>query len=183
MRRQTTATGRKNVSNMTPETKDIEFSPLEESSNNTEALKQSQTFGESTEEVSTGDNQSSATGNSSLNGEFSPGQNSSVFTVENVQACRSQRLSKQQRREKRIFITLTYILSSYMICWFPFYIAFDVSAWQPDLVPAGLYSFFFWSTYVNSTLNPLIYAYTNKEFREAFIKVQRMLCMCSKLRE
>lgn len=183
MRRQTAATGRKTVSNLTPETKDIDFTPLEESSNNTEALKQNQTFDESTEESFTGDIQSPATGNGSLNSECSTGQNSTVFTIENVQACRPQRLSKQLKREKRIFITLTYILSSYMICWFPFYIAFDVSAWQPDLVPAGLYSFFFWSTYVNSTLNPLIYAYTNKEFREAFIQVQRMLCMCYKLRE
>ncbi|XP_060552180.1 alpha-2A adrenergic receptor-like [Ruditapes philippinarum] len=96
---------------------------------------------------------------------------------------RAYRVSNSQQREKRIFITLTYVLFSYLICWFPFYIAFDTYAWKPDLVPAGLYSFFFWSTYVNSTLNPFIYAFTNKEFRLAFIKVLRRICGFSKNRE
>ena len=90
------------------------------------------------------------------------------------------RVSHSQQREKRIFITLTYVLFSYLICWFPFYIAFDTYAWKPDLVPAGLYSFFFWSTYVNSTLNPFIYAFTNKEFRLAFIKVLKRMFRLSK---
>jgi hypothetical protein len=93
---------------------------------------------------------------------------------------RSQTVSQNQQRERRIFITLSYVLFSYLICWFPFYIAFDTYAWKPDLVPAGLYSFFFWSTYVNSTLNPFIYAFTNTEFRLAFIKVVKRICGCSK---
>lgn len=89
-----------------------------------------------------------------------------------------QKLLQSQNRERKIFVTLTYVLSSYLICWFPFYIAFDTSAWKPELVPAELYTFFFWMTYVNSTLNPFIYAYTSKEFRSAFMKVLRSLYRC-----
>ncbi|WAR04900.1 ADA2C-like protein [Mya arenaria] len=63
-------------------------------------------------------------------------------------------------RDRRIFITLTYVLSSYLICWFPFYIVFDTYAWALELVPGDLYTFLFWMTYLNSTLNPFIYAYT-----------------------
>ena len=92
-------------------------------------------------------------------------------------------VSPNQQRERRIFITLSYVLFSYLICWFPFYIAFDTYAWKPDLVPAGLYSFFFWSTYVNSTLNPFIYAFTNKEFRLAFLKVVKRICGCLKQKD
>ncbi|KAH3705193.1 hypothetical protein DPMN_080259 [Dreissena polymorpha] len=83
-------------------------------------------------------------------------------------------------RERRIFVTLTFVVGSYLICWFPFYIAFDTYAWAPDFVPADLYTFFFWMTYFNSTLNPFIYAYTNKEFRLAFIKVIKCLCRCKR---
>lgn len=81
-------------------------------------------------------------------------------------------------RDKKIFITLTYVISSYLICWFPFYVTFDTYAWRPELVPSGLYSFFFWMTYVNSTLNPFIYAYTSKDFRTAFARVIRCLYSC-----
>ncbi|KAL4228548.1 7 transmembrane receptor (rhodopsin) [Mactra antiquata] len=87
-------------------------------------------------------------------------------------------LRTNHSRERRIFITLTYVLLSYLICWFPFYIAFDTYAWKPNVVPGDLYTFFFWMTYVNSTLNPFIYAYTSKEFRGAFIKVLSSLCNC-----
>ncbi|WAR04904.1 ADA2C-like protein [Mya arenaria] len=81
-------------------------------------------------------------------------------------------------RERRIFITLTYVLSSYLICWFPYYIVFDTYAWAPELVPGELYTFFFWMTYLNSTLNPFIYAYTSKELRQAFMKVFRRVYRC-----
>ena len=81
-------------------------------------------------------------------------------------------------RDKKIFITLTYVVGSYLICWFPFYVCFDTYAWRPELVPSGLYSFFFWMTYVNSTLNPFLYAYTSKDFRVAFLRVIRCLYSC-----
>ncbi|KAK3582965.1 hypothetical protein CHS0354_027079 [Potamilus streckersoni] len=79
-------------------------------------------------------------------------------------------------RERRMFITLTYILTGYLICWFPFYVTFDAYAWRPELVPEWLYTLFFWMTYFNSTLNPFIYAYTSNKFRRTF---RRMLtCKC-----
>ncbi|KAL3887761.1 hypothetical protein ACJMK2_000154 [Sinanodonta woodiana] len=71
-------------------------------------------------------------------------------------------------RERRMFITLTYILTGYLICWFPFYVTFDTYAWRPELVPEWLYTLFFWMTYFNSTLNPFIYAYTSNKFRRTF---------------
>jgi hypothetical protein len=74
-------------------------------------------------------------------------------------------------KEKRIFITLSYILATYLICWVPFHIIFDLSFFKPELVSAKLYTFGFWLAYFNSTLNPIIYTYSNPEFRRAFKKV------------
>lgn len=91
---------------------------------------------------------------------------------------RTPKATTGNSREQRIFVILTYVVGSYLICWFPFYIAFDTYAWAPDFVPADLYTFFFWLTYFNSTLNPFLYAYTSKDFRLAFIKVIKCLCRC-----
>lgn len=87
--------------------------------------------------------------------------------------------TRASSKEHRIFRTLTYVIVSYLICWFPFYVAWDIYAWLPSLVPDWLYTFFFWMTYINSTLNPVLYAYTNKDFRKAFKVV--MKCSCKRL--
>ena len=86
--------------------------------------------------------------------------------------------SNNYSRDRRIFITLSYVLGSYIICWFPFYITFDTYTWKPELVPDKLYTFFFWLTYANSTLNPIIYAFTSKEFRVAFRKTLKCMYRC-----
>ena len=83
-----------------------------------------------------------------------------------------------QSRDRKIFVTLTYVISSYLILWFPFYVIFDISAWQPELVPGWMYYLFFWTSYFNSTLNPFIYAYTSKDFRRAFARVIRCFYSC-----
>ena len=88
-----------------------------------------------------------------------------------------QKLRRQKQpqtdREKNIFVTLSYIIFSYLACWVPFHLVFDISAIDPDLVPDWLYSFTFWLTYFNSTLNPFLYAYSNREFYGAFKEVMQ----------
>ena len=78
-----------------------------------------------------------------------------------------------QNRERKIFITLTYVLGSYLICWLPFYVVFCMSAWTPDLVPIWVYNLFYWTAFCNSALNPFLYAYSNREFRKSFVRVIR----------
>ena len=84
---------------------------------------------------------------------------------------RRKRINSQHEKEKNIFITLSYIIFFYLICWVPFHFVFDISAINPALVPEYIYTFAFWLTYFNSTLNPFLYAYSNKEFRMAFKEV------------
>ena len=83
-----------------------------------------------------------------------------------------------QNKERRIFITLSYVLGSYLICWLPFYVVFCMSAWTPDLVPTWVFTLFYWTAYFNSTLNPFLYAYSNREFRKSFARVIRSVFFC-----
>lgn len=78
---------------------------------------------------------------------------------------------KEENKEKKAFITLSYIIIGYMICWVPFHIVFDISAINPEVVPEMVYTITFWLTYINSTINPFLYNFSCSEFRRAFKKI------------
>ncbi len=82
-----------------------------------------------------------------------------------------RKVELREDRERKTFVTLSYVIISYFICWVPFHIVFDCSAINPALVPEPVYTATFWLTYFNSTLNPFLYAYSSKEFRVAFKRV------------
>ena len=92
-----------------------------------------------------------------------------------------KRIESHHDKEGKIFVTMSYIVLSYLACWVPFHIVFDCSAINPDLVPEPLYTATFWLTYFNSTLNPFLYAYSSKEFRVAFSNVLKCCCRKQKL--
>ncbi|KAK7102785.1 hypothetical protein V1264_020964 [Littorina saxatilis] len=71
-------------------------------------------------------------------------------------------------KEMKAFVTLSYIVISYLVCWVPFHVVFDVSAVRPDLVPDIVFTVTFWMTYLNSTINPILYNFSSKDFRNAF---------------
>ncbi|XP_069142427.1 alpha-2Da adrenergic receptor-like [Argopecten irradians] len=93
-------------------------------------------------------------------------------TVTKEDVKRQKQLLKRERRndrhERRVFITLTYILIGYIISWLPFHIVFDVSAIAPDKVSEMVYVVTFWMSYCNSTINPFLYNFSSKDFRNAF---------------
>ncbi|KAK0064044.1 alpha-2B adrenergic receptor, partial [Biomphalaria pfeifferi] len=79
--------------------------------------------------------------------------------------------SNRASRERRVFMTLTYIIIAYLVCWVPFHFVFDITSLDPEAVPKVLYDFTFWMTYVNSTINPFLYNFGNSEFKQAFKKI------------
>lgn len=91
----------------------------------------------------------------------------------NAQKQQQKNDRKNDRHERRVFITLTYIIVGYIICWLPFHIVFDISAIAPDMVPALVFNITFWMTYCNSTINPFLYNFSSTDFRNAF---RELLC-------
>jgi len=78
---------------------------------------------------------------------------------------------KAVNKRRKTFITLSYIVLAYMVCWVPFHFVFDVSLANPTIVPEDLYTAAFWMTYVNSGLNPFMYAFSSVDFRKAVIQM------------
>ncbi|XP_076625904.1 octopamine receptor beta-2R isoform X1 [Colletes latitarsis] len=78
--------------------------------------------------------------------------------------------TKSWRAEHKAARTLGIIMGAFLLCWLPFFLWYlttslcGESCYCPDTVVSVL----FWIGYFNSALNPLIYAYFNRDFREAF---------------
>ncbi|XP_058390538.1 alpha-2B adrenergic receptor [Diceros bicornis minor] len=81
----------------------------------------------------------------------------------------------QLTREKRFTFVLAVVIGVFVLCWFPFFFTYSLGAICPQhcKVPHGLFQFFFWIGYCNSSLNPVIYTIFNQDFRRAF---RRILC-------
>ena len=74
---------------------------------------------------------------------------------------------------RKAFITLSYIVIAYVVCWVPFQFVFDVSLARPEAVSGDLYTAMFWLAYINSGLNPFMYAFSSPDFRGAVVRMIR----------
>lgn len=76
-------------------------------------------------------------------------------------------------REKRFTFVLAVVIGVFVVCWFPFFFLYSLSAICPQScqIPDSTFKFFFWIGYCNSSLNPVIYTIFNQDFRKAFRKI------------
>ncbi|KAH8332534.1 hypothetical protein KR074_004938 [Drosophila pseudoananassae] len=82
----------------------------------------------------------------------------------------------KMKREHKAARTLGIIMGTFILCWLPFFLWYTLSmTCAVCQVPDIVVSILFWIGYFNSTLNPLIYAYFNRDFREAFRNT--LLCL------
>ncbi|XP_021064309.1 5-hydroxytryptamine receptor 1A [Mus pahari] len=87
----------------------------------------------------------------------------------NAEAKRKMALARERKTVK----TLGIIMGTFILCWLPFFIVAlvlpfcDSSCQMPEL----LGDIINWLGYSNSLLNPVIYAYFNKDFQNAFKKI------------
>jgi len=72
---------------------------------------------------------------------------------------------------RKAFITLSYIVIAYVVCWTPFQFVFDVSLAKPEAISGDLYTAMFWLAYINSGLNPFMYAFSSADFRGAAVRM------------
>lgn len=82
---------------------------------------------------------------------------------------------KRMRREHKAAKTLGIIMGAFVLCFLPFFSWYLVTTLCGDACPYPplLGSTLFWLGYFNSCLNPVIYAYFNRDFRSAFKKLLR----------
>ncbi|XP_015279615.1 PREDICTED: 5-hydroxytryptamine receptor 1A [Gekko japonicus] len=75
-------------------------------------------------------------------------------------------------RERKTVKTLGIIMGTFILCWLPFFIVALVLPLCPGCyMPEELGALINWLGYSNSLLNPVIYAYFNKDFQSAFKKI------------
>ncbi|ESO10141.1 hypothetical protein HELRODRAFT_72925 [Helobdella robusta] len=87
--------------------------------------------------------------------------------------------NRRIKREHKAAKTLGIIMGVFLGCWLPFFIWYltDSICREQCNTPKVFISFLFWVGYANSALNPLIYAFFNREFRGAF---RKQLCHCKR---
>ena len=73
--------------------------------------------------------------------------------------------------EHRATKMLGVIMGSFIICWVPYFTIFTFTPLCNCQVPQAVSSVALWLGYLNSTLNPILYAALNREFRKAFRKL------------
>lgn len=80
------------------------------------------------------------------------------------------------QRDNKAAKTLGLIMGAFLCCWAPFFTWYVVSTlcdgvcggFGAAATPPTVVSVLFWVGYLNSVLNPFIYAFYNREFRRAF---------------
>ncbi|XP_026501717.1 octopamine receptor beta-1R-like [Vanessa tameamea] len=86
--------------------------------------------------------------------------------------------SNKMKRERKAARTLGIIMSAFLACWLPFFLWYIITALCGESCPSPppVVAAVFWVGYFNSALNPLIYAYFNRDFRAAFRKTLDSCC-------
>ncbi|XP_038593760.1 alpha-2A adrenergic receptor-like [Micropterus salmoides] len=90
-----------------------------------------------------------------------------------AQPCvRVSRWKGRQYRERRFTFVLAVVMGVFVLCWFPFFFTYTLTAvCDTCCVPETLFKMFFWLGYCNSSLNPVIYTIFNNDFRRSFKKI------------
>lgn len=90
----------------------------------------------------------------------------------------SKKIRFQLAKERKASTTLGIIMSSFTVCWLPFFITALMRPFMSEehSVPKTVQSLFLWLGYCNSLFNPIIYATLNRDFRKPFQEILYFRC-------
>jgi histamine receptor H3 len=78
---------------------------------------------------------------------------------------------RRLHRDKKTAKAIAIIIVVFGICWGPFEILSLVSSLCKTCINPVIFEISFWLLWINSTMNPLLYPFTHKQFRMAFYKL------------
>ncbi|XP_072934857.1 5-hydroxytryptamine receptor 1-like [Epargyreus clarus] len=88
-----------------------------------------------------------------------------------------KKLRFQLAKERKASTTLGIIMSAFVICWLPFFVLALIRPFvKEDTIPDAVSALFLWLGYINSLLNPIIYATLNRDFRKPFQEILFFRC-------
>ncbi|CAH8506497.1 unnamed protein product [Schistosoma turkestanicum] len=86
-----------------------------------------------------------------------------------------ERLSSRVKlhSESKAARTLGIVMGAFLLCWLPFFLWYTIINVCSNhcQYPNELKEILYWIGYFNSSINPIIYAFYNRTFRQAFIKI------------
>ncbi|XP_065345524.1 muscarinic acetylcholine receptor DM1 [Cloeon dipterum] len=86
---------------------------------------------------------------------------------------KKKKKSNEKKADKKAAKTLSAILSVFIISWLPYNVLVLLKPLTSceDCISQGVWDFFYFFCYINSTINPFCYALCNETFRKTYIKI------------
>ncbi|XP_051537394.1 5-hydroxytryptamine receptor 4-like isoform X1 [Myxocyprinus asiaticus] len=79
----------------------------------------------------------------------------------------SSRIKNETKAAKKLAV----IMGCFCLCWAPFFITNVVDPFIHYTVPTQMWTAWLWLGYINSGLNPFLYAFLNRAFQRAFLMI------------
>lgn len=90
-------------------------------------------------------------------------------------ALNKKKKAQDKRQESKAAKTLSAILLSFIVTWLPYNILVLIKPMcqndETECVPPQLWDLFYALCYINSTINPVLYALCNASFRRTYIRI------------
>ncbi|XP_063228980.1 octopamine receptor 1-like [Bacillus rossius redtenbacheri] len=85
------------------------------------------------------------------------------------------------RQESKTTQVLSVVVGGFVACWLPFFVVYLLQPFlPPGAVPSLIMAFLVWLGWINSAMNPFIYAFYNPDFRIAFWRLTFRHCFKSR---